>query len=162
MKEKSRKINAFDIVFILIILAAAVVLIIYFMNKSKSTDNELGDKVTYVIEIVATDQEVADAINVGDNITDSTTKSSLGTVIAKEYKEAESINFDYNEKRYILEKYPDKIAVRMTVEADITESKDEISVGGSVPIRVSYSFGIRGPGYTTYGSVVEIVRGAVE
>lgn len=162
MNEKSKKLNAFDIVFILIIAAAAIALFFYFRNSGGAEEVELGDTVTYVLEIGSTDPEIAEAISVGDNITDGTTKISLGTVTDVEIKKVENLTLDYESGRYILTDIPDKVAVRLTVEADITESASEILVEGQTAIRVSAGFSILGPGYVTYASVVYIERGAVK
>lgn len=161
MNEK-RKLNTFDIVFILIIVAAAAVLFFYFRGQGDGWETEIGDTVTYVLEVSSTEQEVADSIRPGDNIVDGTTKISLGTITDVEIGEVQNSTLDYESGGYILTDIPGKVSVRMTVEADITESASGILVEGQTDIRVSTTFSVVGPGYVATASVVYIERGAVK
>jgi len=161
MGEKKRGVNTFDIVFILIILAAAVFLFFYLRDSAGEGELEIGDKVTYVLEIGSIETDTADKISAGDNLIDATTKISLGRITDVDIRKVENLTLDYEVGKYILTELPDKVAVRMTMEADIEETAMEILVEGQTDIRVSYTYNILGPGYVTTASVVSIERGTV-
>lgn len=156
---KNKKINAFDVAAIIVIIAAISGLVLYFRSTSSSKDIELGDKVTYVLEVGSTTQDTADAISIGDELFDITTKNALGTVTDKEILQAVDLTLNYETGEYIITPIPERVKVLITVEAPITESATAIRVDGVQMIKVSYSFSVQGSGYTVTASVTNILRG---
>jgi len=156
---KNKRINTFDVVVIIVIAAALVGLLIYINTGSSGEDSEVGDTATYVLEIGSTDQSVADVISVGDELVDITSKNNLGTVTDVEIRPAESLNIDYDSGEYVVTTIPDKVKVLLTVEAAVTEGASDILVEGVLSIKVSNTFSIQGPGYSSAASVINISRG---
>lgn len=156
---KNKKINAFDVAVITVIIAAIAGLVLYFRFTASSNDTELGDKVTYVLEVGSTMLDTADAISVGDEIFDVTSKNALGTVIDKEVLQAVDLTLNYETGEYITTPIPEKVKVLMTVEASVTESAPAIRVDGVQMIKVSYTFSVQGSGYNVTASVTNILRG---
>lgn len=156
---KNKKINAFDVVVIIVIVAAVIGLLVYMGTSGNGEESEVGDTATYVLEIGSIDPWVAEAISAGDELVDITSKNNLGTVIDVEIHPAESLNLDYDSGQYIVTTIPDKVKVLLTVEADVTESASDILVEGVQSIKVSNSFSIQGPGFSANASVINISRG---
>lgn len=156
---KNKRLNIFDVVVIIVIVAALIGLLVYMGTSSNNEEIKIGDTVTYVLEIGSTDEWVANAISVGDDLVDATTKNNLGTVTGVEIHPSEELSLNYDIGEYTITTIPDKYKVLLTMEANITESASDILVEGELSIKVSDTFSLLGPGYSATASVINISRG---
>ncbi len=151
MAEKKAKFTVIDAVIILIVLAAvgfgAMKLV------SALTDSTNG-KAEFLVELTMKEQELADAMKVGDKVTMSLTEKDGGVIKNIETKPAEQMVFDSIKGEYRNETVEGKIDIYVTVEADVEISDIAVKMGDT-SIQVGTNIPVRGKGYASSGYILE-------
>lgn len=166
MNEKKgilKFLNLFDIIVIVVIAVLAAVLIFVGKeaeaNKNADAGAEKEGTVTYVIEFKKMGNGSEKLIKVGDQLVDKIKKYSIGTVVDVEVKDAVGMKENIIDGTVSETEYPEGKDVYVTVEAPCTENEYSIVVGGGYIVRVGKSASVRGPGYSSPGYIVDVVRG---
>ena len=172
-KSKKGRFNFVDLILVVVLLLIIGILVYSFSPVSlikKWTGSEKVD-IQYEIEITNVDSNVIDLIKADAVVTDSVTKSEIGTVTMVnrtdyvEYQPYEVINHetdaDENIKHkvdYTLEKvgYPNKYNLNVTVTVSADYSEGTGYTVGSTRIAVGEKLNIKFPDYICEGYCVGI------
>ena len=172
-KSKKGRFNFVDLTLVVVLLLIIGILVYSFSPVSlikKWTGSEKVD-IQYEIEITNVDSNVIDLIKADAVVTDSVTKSEIGTVTMVnrtdyvEYQPYEVINHetdaDENIKHkvdYTLEKvgYPNKYNLNVTVTVSADYSEGTGYTVGSTRIAVGEKLNIKFPDYICEGYCVGI------
>ena len=142
MSEKKAKFTAIDAIIILVILAVIVVgaikILPSFTNGSEKED-----------------EDFANAITVGDDVTISLTEKDGGVVKNVESKPAVTMVYNSIDGTYSNEVIEGKYDVYVTIEAD-TDVSDLAIKAGSTAVKVGAEIPVRGKGYASTGYVIGI------
>ena len=153
MSESKRKFTVIDVIIVLI--AAAVVAVgAYKLLPSILNPSDM-EHITFTVMLQQQDQNFADAIHEGDNVTISLTEKDGGTVQSVRTEPATAIAFNSMEGVYANEIIEGKTDVYVTIEADVKTNGLALKTGGT-PIKVGAEVPVRGKGYASMGYVIEI------
>lgn len=151
MAEKKAKFTVIDAVIILIVLAVvgfgAVKLASALTDKTNATAE-------FLVELTMKEQELADAMQVGDRITMSLTEKDGGVIKKIETRPAVQMVYDSINGEYRNETIDGKIDIYITVEADVEVSDVAVKMGGT-SIQVGTDIPVRGKGYASSGYILE-------
>ena len=170
-KKKSR-FNFVDLTLALVLLLVIGVLIYSFSPVSliKKWINKDTVNIQYEIEIVCVDETVIDLIKSNTVVSDSVTKSSIGTVTMVnktdyvEYRPVEVIRYEGegNERKEIVERsivpveYPNKYNLNVVVTVEADYMKGEGYSVDSTRIAVGEKLNLKFPNYKCEGYCVGI------
>lgn len=141
-KKAKRKFNFIDFLIILVLVAILGIVIYVFSPWSQIEKIWSDDKVelTYFVEIKDVDIEYIDSIREGDVITNSVTKSALGTIREISNMEKAYV-YDYvldenGNMTCVLSEHPKKynITVKVVADADFTDNVGYTVNGARVAI----------------------------
>lgn len=152
MAEK-KKWTLIDTLIVILVIVAAVGGYKMFGSKtaSKGTDNT----VKAVVLIASQEQGLADAMNVGDDVTVSLTEKDSGKLVDLEVKPAETMVYDSINGAYYNTTLEGKIDIYATVEMDVSET-DYAFTAGSTIVKVGTRIPFRGKGYATEGYIINL------
>lgn len=163
MTDKKRKwLNVFDIVVILIVLAVGFVL--YKVGVIGTTVQTTSDtqKVQYVLQLTPMRYGTEQKIKVGDDLIETTRKTTVGKVIDVEIIPAETYLLDYETGNYKIATIEDEKTAFVTLEVDcVVTEKDITTVDGQL-LLAGTSLNVNGPGYFGLGTVLSFERSTVE
>lgn len=154
---KRRKFNLFDGFIILVIIAAIVVIVVMSGNKSTG-DSEMGDTAVYQLEFASLSPAAAAELHEGSELYTTSTKDALGTVISVETLESSKLVMNYDSGAYEMSVDPDKVCVRVWVEAPITEDNSELYIDKKVSLKAGTNLDVWGPRFAGQGYVLTIER----
>lgn len=121
VKKKTYRFNILDVLLILLVIGFVFVAIniISPMAFIKKLQSDSSHTIEYTVEFIGVDEDFLDTIKENDNVMDSVSKNSLGTVIAVDYNTHYS-ELKYDEENHVgkLVDYPDKYNVTVTISAD--------------------------------------------
>lgn len=153
MSEKKAKFTAIDAIIILVILAVIVVGAIKILPSFTSGSEK--EKVDFTVMIQNKDEDFANAITVGDDVTISLTEKDGGVVKNVESKPAVTMVYNSIDGTYSNEVIEGKYDVYVTIEADTDVSDLAIKAGGTA-VKVGAEIPVRGKGYASTGYVIGI------
>ncbi len=117
--EKGRifgKINIVDLLAILIVVVSLAAVCFKFGFSAQKNVGSANDEITYVMKIKAIRETSADALRIGDNLTEKTTKKKIGKIIDKKVETAkEFVNMADGSLSEEVE-IPDRYDVYITVK----------------------------------------------
>lgn len=161
MAQKKVKFTLIDALIILVAVAVAAVIVFKFM-PAKMAGGEKS-KAVFTVMLTGKDEAFANAVHIGDVVSISNKEKDTGVVTAVEAKQAESLEYNSNEGKYVVQKATGKRDVYVTIEADASEDDKLIQVG-TTPVKVGLSMPVRGKGYASMGYIVtaDTVKGGSE
>ena len=126
LKKKKKRFNFID--FLIILLALAIVLAVVYVFVPNSLFDKVVDKVTmseermlqYTVEISNIDQAFIGNIKENDTVTNTVSKSNIGTVTAITLENETELSFDGTEK-----KIENKYKMIVTIDATATYTSGE-------------------------------------
>ena len=151
MSEKKAKFTAIDAIIILVILAVIVVGAIKILPSF--TNGSEKEKVDFTVMVQNKDEDFANAITVGDDVTISLTEKDGGVVKNVESKPAVTMVYNSIDGTYSNEVIEGKYDVYVTIEADTDVSAIK---AGSTAVKVGAEIPVRGKGYASTGYVIGI------
>ncbi len=155
MAEKKKfKINFFDIIIVLIVICIGAGLYI-FTHRDTTVDTK---KLTYMIELNKTTPGLEDYIRVGDDLTENTKNYNMGKVVDFETIPYTKLTPDYENNIFRDSVDPTCDTVRITVEANVTESASAYAVDGQFVVRAGTEIFVKGEGYAGEGYIVKVMR----
>lgn len=158
MEKKKRKINIFDIAVIVLALAAAAAW--YMISRAPSADTpEIGDEVTYIVELTEMDEGVGEQLSVGDELIGGMENYDIGEISDITVQPQTIAVADYENGVYTFEEVPGQERIVLEITAKATESDSEILLDGGYVLKAWSTVSITGPGYKVSGTVMQIVRG---
>lgn len=153
MSEKKVRFTGIDVIIVIVVLAVLAVggamLLPKIMNTSET------EKVDFTVMIQSKDENFANAVTVGDNVTISLTEKDGGIVKAVESKPAEAMAYNSIDGTYSNEVIEGKYDVYITIEADASISDLAVKTGGTA-VKVGSEIPVRGKGYASTGYVIDI------
>ena len=150
MSEKKAKFTAIDAIIILVILAVIVVGAIKILPSF--TNGSEKEKVDFTVMVQNKDEDFANAITIGDDVTISLTEKDGGVVKNVESKPAVTMVYNSIDGTYSNEVIEGKYDVYVTIEADTDLA---IKAGGTA-VKVGAEIPVRGKGYASTGYVIGI------
>lgn len=156
--NNKKKWTVIDTLIVIIVIVAGVALFKVFGGNVA-----VGDKKTIDVTILLSEEEpaVADAINVGDEITVSLTEKDSGVLKDIRVEDAESLVFNAIEGKYQKEPIEGMVDIYATVELDVNETDLAYSTGSTF-VKVGGKIPFRGKGYALEGFVIDINENAGE
>jgi len=135
------KVNIIDLAIILIILAVVMGSLYKFKLYDRHTSDERPVTVTLMLREVS--QETVNALQVGDQLTESTENLPLGKIISKEVRKAlkEAPTAD---GRLVEAESPNKYDVVLITEGNLRVTGDQVLVGRR-DIKIGLSLNIKSP-----------------
>ncbi len=159
-RARGKRFNFIDFLIILaVVLLAAIVINMFFPVSwfNIFDKNSSSREIQYTVEFMAVDEALIEKIKENDNVVDSVSKYTLGTVVtvncSSHYTELE---YNEEEKSGWLSPFPDKynVLVTVTANADYEEGKG-YSVGDR-RIAVGEKLALRFPDYVGEGYCVSL------
>ncbi len=149
---KKFKWTLVDTLIVLLVIIAGVALVNVF-----GVDKATGEAKTIeaVVLLAQEDNEVKEAMTVGDEITISLTEKDSGILKDVKAEPAAAMGFNAIDGTYSIEPIDSKVDIYATIELDVAESDTAITCGSSV-IKVGERLPVRSKGYALEGFVVEI------
>lgn len=152
MAQKKVRFTFIDALIIIVAIAAAAVIVFKFMPAKMSGGEKT--KAVFTVMLTGKDESFAGAIHIGDVVSISNKEKDTGVVTAVEAKQAESLEYNSNEGKYVVQKAKGKRDVYVTIEADASEDEKLIQVG-TTPVKVGLEMPVRGKGYASMGFIVK-------
>lgn len=150
--EKKIKFTVIDFIIILVLLAAVVFGATKLLPSLGKSEKETTE---FTVMVQKADNDFAEAINAGDNITISLTEKDGGVV--KDVRSEPAMTMAYNsiDGTYAKQEIPGKRDVYITIEAQTDVSDLAIKTGGTA-VKVGSEIPVRGKGYASMGYIIEI------
>ena len=153
-KKKTYRFNILDVLLILLVIGVVFVAIniVSPMSFIKKLQADSSHTIEYTVEFIGVDEDFLDTIKENDNVMDSVSKNSLGTVVAVDY------NTHYSELKYDeannvgkLVDYTDKYNVTVTITASGNYVSGEGYNVNAHRIAVGEKMSLRFPDYVGEG-----------
>ena len=159
MSKRKLRFNAIDALIILVIAAAAAVLLYVFVFSGRGTQTAAEVTTTtirYVVELQNMDEHLQDTVKKGQLVEDAVERKKIGTVSGIQAVPFEKITFDYVNGRETTSSVEGKVTLKITIEAQATETDRAFTVDGC-EIRVGQQYSLILPDLYGYGYCTEIV-----
>lgn len=154
MEKKKRRPNLIDIVFLLLIVG--LVMVAYFLIHGSDEENTVTR--SYVVELTELYPDMADAVSVGDKVTDNVKNYDMGVVTAVEVTPYTVVALDEESGIYRETEVPGKITLLLTIEAETTETEQTISTVSGYELRIGTSVSCTVSGLTGAGYIIGLER----
>lgn len=123
MKKRKIRINAMDVVILMVILAAAALLLYVFVwsDESESTQSQKTE-ITYVVEIVGVEEQFAHMIRDGQVVEDAVKRGKIGTVKGTpEVRDTLKAEYSNEADMEVYSRVPGRsnLYITITAEADV-------------------------------------------
>ncbi len=151
----SKKINIFDIVIIVALLVAA--LAGYKMIAKTGNDAlEAVSEVSFTVEIANCENDLANKINVGDDIYDSVKGGYYGKVQDVQIKPSKLATPNPVSGKYDLVEYPNRQNVHITIKGTPTSVSEGNIQFASQKVKVGTVAYLRSKNYVGFGHIIDI------
>ena len=137
----------------MVILAVIAVGALKFFRRLQAEVKK--KKVDFTVMVQNKDEDFANAITIGDDVTISLTEKDGGVVKNVESKPAVTMVYNSIDGTYSNEVIEGKYDVYVTIEADTDVSDLAIKAGGTA-VKVGAEIPVRGKGYASTGYVIGI------
>lgn len=156
MNKKVRKISAFDIAVIgIVILAIGFGCFYFYKQQSKRSKCD----VTFTVEFTGVAENfiksIIDAPSRSDEIKDSVKGYYLGNAVDVKVETDKVVNLDVNEGKFVEVETPGKYTAYLTVKGNGVETDTSILCEGQV-IRVGSKISLKGEGYAQSGFITAL------
>lgn len=150
------KINIIDLLAVLIIVVSVAAVCFKFGFSAHKNVGSAGDEITYVMKVKAIRDTSADALNIGDSLTEKTTKKKIGKIIDKRVEPAKEVvnKADGTLTREV--EVPGRYDVYITVKGSGTANDTGYFLDGTCQIGVFSSVVFSSRYIETTGTVTEI------
>lgn len=159
---KFKGITFVDVLIALALVLLAAIIINIFLPQSllHLWRGESEKEIQYTVEFLCVDKELIDKINEGDNVIDSTSKYTLGTVITSDYT-AQYTELKYNEQENsgFLSPFEGKYNVLVTVKVSAEYTEGEGYSVGDRRIAVGEKLSLRFPHFAGEGYCISLSEG---
>lgn len=158
--EKKRvRFNGMDL-FICVVILAVIAAGVYMLaaRRSGSAGGTENTVVTMTVELTGQEQNVADAINVGDVVSIGEKDKAKMTVSAVDVSPAKTIGYDIESGRVLNSEIPGQIDIKVTMTAEGTETDREIKVD-NVTMRIGQGAVLSAKGWAGYGYTIGLETG---
>lgn len=156
MKKKYFRLNFIDIVFVLLI--AALAMTAYYLSHRSSTEVLKTQTRSYVVELTDLEPFMANAVQVGDCVTDTVKNQDLGVVSAVESVPYTQRVLDEDNSVYVYKDVPNRITLLITIEAETLETENEITTASGYALRVGTFVNCAAGGLVGSGYILELDR----
>lgn len=158
MEKRKLRVNVMDVL-ILILIAAAVAVVLYIFVWSGKSGGVETDTVTlrYVVEIVDMPETFESFLHKGDRVEDAVARGYLGNVVNLRFTEMRRPEYDSVTGKEVYPAVDGKIRALITIEADVTKTDRNYSVGGQ-DIYVGAKLSLMMPEVSTYGYCIELTE----
>ena len=134
------KLNILDIMLIVVIVFFGGVFAITNLNEKKegsiaASNNNVGTKFCYTIEIKALSNTSSDMLKVGDEVYDKVSGTNIGKIANIVITEAQGV-LEKTNGEMVLAAIPNKIDVKLTIETEGTIKNGEYLANGLIRIMV--------------------------
>lgn len=148
-----KKFTAIDAVIILVIIAAVV----FGVMKLGLVEVEKAEEtvVQYDVLISECEDNVIDAITVGDEVSISNKEKDTATVKNVRTETSRTMTYNSEVGEYYMKTLESKKDLYVTLEAKATQT-DTLIQAGTTPIKVGLGTPVRGKGYALNGYIVNI------
>ncbi|MCL2827943.1 MAG: DUF4330 domain-containing protein [Oscillospiraceae bacterium] len=155
MQQKKRSFSGFDIAVVVGILAAGLVWF-FVSNQTPQIGGSsfTGDTITYYIEVQNLTQEQVEVVRVGDLLQEGARHLPIGEVLAISVRPHEVQVHDNEAETIVWMELPDRYAIILTVETEVTETEREVRAGGEVVLRGGSTIYFTGPGYAFSSGII--------
>lgn len=133
-KAKSKKINAFDLVIVLI-LAVVILFAIWRFQGNSGNQKIVQDNIMISIEAKENDPEILAFIEEGDMVYDGVSKQALGTIAAVHEKPSYQLVENHQAKAIEMTEIPNKIDVVIEVTGKANLEHPDVVIN-TIPIKV--------------------------
>lgn len=151
---KSRRFGLLDYLIVIVAIAVVGLGINYLRSSDKLESVELKT-VTYLAEIGKEDRGFLDNIAIGDEIYHSPKDILVGEIVDYEVRPSEIFHRDTERGEIVILDDPNLVDIKLTLEVEASLKNDVVNVSGE-DILVGGGFNIKGKGYESYISIVEI------
>ena len=158
MNGRKVKFNAIDAVIILI-LAAVVGVLLYsfvFSEKEAETPDVTTRTIQYVVEAQNLDEHFDQLVENGQPVQDAVGRKSIGKVVGVQAVPFEKITFSYDTGRETVSEAEGRINLRITIEAEVTETDRAFTVDGC-EIRVGQQYSLILPEIYAVGFCTDLI-----
>lgn len=155
---KKKKLNAVDIVIILLVLAIGVGGFFVLRSRNEIVNSGGMKTITYTVEGQNVVENAANMPKIGDEVYNSSTSEFLGTLTDVKVEPQKRIA--YNNTKGVYEKYdvPGLFTVYVTISGDGFDTEKDITVNGTVT-KVGKELSVKGKGYAFMGYIVGVNLG---
>lgn len=150
------KINIIDLLALVIIVVSVAAVCFKFGFSVHKNVGSAGDEITYVMKVKAIRQSSADALNIGDSLTEKTTKKKIGKIIDKRVEKAKEVVNKADGTLTSEVEIPDKYDVYITVKGSGTSNDTGYFLDGTYQMGVFSSVEFTSKYIATTGTVTEI------
>lgn len=150
-QKTRRKLNAFDIVIIVLLLAVAGA-VIYFGVTGGGALFQKNDtvEILYTVRVREIPNDVVLTLDKGDTVIDSVKLYEVGNIESYTTEPSPFYGQNEEEKSTVLGTYPDVKDVYVTVRAEATKSEEKYDVNG-MRVAVGTAIYLRTPHFAGYG-----------
>lgn len=148
-EQKKFKFNALDC-FVVLLAILIICFVAFYFTYVTSNDSPSEVQIEYTLEISKAKAEFVDAIQVGDELIDSSRFGFLGTVTDVIYEAATTVTTNKSTGESVLVQYPRdkfvKIIIKVKTNANI---RDNVYYSGNVLISVGNAINFRTPRFVS-------------
>ncbi len=155
MEKRKLKINAVDVLLILLALAAAFVVLYIFVLSDKDDVEADKCKIQYVVEVVNVDSSFSGSVLKDQPVQDAVERKNIGTVVGVGEFPYKKVTFDYENAREVVTEVKDRITMRITIKADASSTDQAYTVDNAV-IRVGKQYSLLLPSFYGVGYCIEL------
>ncbi len=153
--KKRRRLNLFDVLFVVIILILVVVA--YLLSHGGFSRQETITR-SYLLELADLPEEMQDGISVGSRVEDNITNYDLGTVTAIEVVPSTGPVLDEGARTIRQAVNPDRVTLLLTIQADTVETAVTVETVSGYPLRVGRSVSCTAGSLTASGYILAVDR----
>jgi hypothetical protein len=155
MEKAKRHPNFFDILLILLILLAAAAA---YLLSHQGTDSATLRTRTYRVELQGLRSNMADALQVGDTVTDTVKNLDIGTITALEVQPY-TVGVTDEEAGVVRQvEMEDYVTLWITLEAETTETDSQISTTSGYVLRTGTSVYVSVGDLVASGYILDVER----
>ena len=159
-KNKKVRFNGMDVFICIVILAVAAAAVYMLIGRHGVTTGGGAENtaVTMTVELTGQEQNVADAIKVGDAVSIGEKDKAKMTVSDVEVSPAKTIGYDIEAGRILNSEVPGQVDIKVTMTAEGIETDREIKVD-NVTMRVGQSAVLSAKGWAGHGYTIGLETG---
>ena len=159
MEEKKKRVrfNLFDVIVILLVLVVAIAAYL-ILNSSEESSSGESVSLTYTLELTGLEEDMADAVAVGDEFYVTESGGSVGVVTEVVESPDTTLAYDVEEELVVTQEISDTITLDITLEADVLEYSDAFETADEDAIRIGTSLTVSNGKIIGTGYVIGIER----
>ncbi len=158
MTKRKLKFNAVDALIILLIAAVIFALAYIFVLSDNNNDGTAVNYKTiqYVVEVSNIEERFAESVKEGQTVQDAVERKNIGTVVGVQSVQYRKSGFDYTTNTETISSVENKIALKITIEAQAVDTERAFIVDGC-EIRVGQQYSLILPEMYGVGYCVDLI-----